>query len=126
MSAQSSLSDELFIGRRDNARAIIGAPGKLILLSRSADCILVDLSCTGARICTAETLHPGVEAFVQMDRLELFGQILWGKRGQFGMVFDQPLAVEQVIQMRWLSKQLCEKAKGDAIARIRNWVEGRV
>lgn len=126
MPASSSLSEELFIGRRDNARAYIGAPGRLTLIGSHAECLVLDVSCTGARIATTETLKPGIEVLVEVSAFELFGQIVWGKRGQFGMVLEQPLPVEQVIQLRWQAAQICQQEKSIATQRIQDWVEGRI
>lgn len=126
MSARPSLSEEFFIGRRENARAMIGAPAKLTLVSGLSDCYVIDLSCTGARIATSEVLKPGLEALIAINDIELFGQIVWGKRGQFGLVFEKPLPIETVVQLRWQADQICEYEKDEAVARIRDWVEGRI
>ncbi len=126
MSALPTLSEELFIGRREQARAHIGAPGKLTLIGGYADCFVLDLSCTGARIATAEMIKPGLEALIEIDDCELFGQIVWAKKGQFGMVLDELLAVEQVIELRWQADQICQQDKALAKQRIQNWVEGKI
>ena len=80
MSALPTLSEELFIGRREQARAHIGAPGKLTLIGGYADCFVLDLSCTGARIATAEMIKPGLEALIEIE--------VAGETQTIGLEFD--------------------------------------
>ena len=126
MSALPKISEQLFIGRRKKARALIGVPGKVVLVSGTAECVLEDLSCSGAKLSTTASLKPGLRALVIVGAEELFGQIVWGKRGQFGMVFDEPLPVETVIQMRWQADQISQSEVEATMGRIRDWVEGRI
>ena len=92
------------IGRRSAPRLRLSLPARLITLSDTRRCILIDLSRTGAQVGLEEPMQIGSDVILQIDRIDQFGTIVRRakglKGGLNGVEFEEPLTDEQVIAMR--------------------------
>ncbi len=117
-------------GRREAARLRLSIPAQLVSIYATHDCILLDLSRTGARIALAEPLAVGEGGYLRIGRLEVFCEavrtMIGSGGGLNGLAFDDPLANDQVIAVRHFAEtfeQLQRRALRD---QVRKWVAGEV
>lgn len=88
-------------GRRTKPRVRLHIPAHVILLQGLVNCQLDDLSQTGARVTIAARL-PGIGAGVvlQTNRLDVFGTVVWSQGACFGIAFEEPLPLHEVVNER--------------------------
>lgn len=122
--------------RRQRSRLSTRLPARVTTLGGQADCVLLDLSLTGARIglpvsshLVAET-HCGGGAEVEWDSHSAFGFIAWirsGKRGfECGMEFDQIITPKALIATRDIHDEFWDNGGFSSLERdsARRWVKG--
>lgn len=116
------------IGRRGAARLRLSIPAQLVTLSGTRRCILIDLSRTGAQIGLEEPLSEGQNAFLQIDGLDEFTEVvrsLIGPNGGInGVIFEKPLSNAQVIEVRRYAEGMEEQQALTFRKQVRDWVTG--
>lgn len=112
------------VGRRGVARLRLGVPARLLLLSGTYSCALVDLSRSGARVSLSEPPRLGVEAVLQAAGFEAFGAVVWAANGEAGMHFDQPLGEADLLRMRDFSDAFPERNAQQMRQSVQEWVNG--
>lgn len=114
------------LGRRHAARVRLGIPAKIILLSGTYSCRLDDLSQTGARVAIAASQpSPGMSAILTVNGLEVLGTIKWGRAQRYGLQFDEPLPLQQVIAIRHFSDSYTRYEAEQFQRNAREFVQGR-
>lgn len=115
-------------GRRGAPRLRLSIPARLVSLYDTRNCILIDLSCTGAQIGLQEPLREGDTGVLQIGGIEPFGEVVRAFRGKNGgingLAFDPPLGESDVLSVRAFAEryQLDElRALRDE---VRRWVSG--
>lgn len=116
------------VGRRAAARLRLAIPVKLLATHATENCVLLDLSRTGARIGLAEPLAPGEMLYLRFAGLELFGEVVrrhCGKSGGVnGMVFDEPLSDDIVLAVRRHAETFEHRQHTALRDQARRWVSG--
>ena len=116
------------IGRRSAPRLRLAIPAKLVSLSGSVRCILIDLSLTGAQVGLERPVNEGADVFLQIAGLEPFGsvvrQAVGPNGGKNGIVFEKPLEKDDVLFVRAYAERYEEEEKQFLINEARNWVMG--
>jgi hypothetical protein len=125
------LFDQGLLGRRGTARVELGAPARLVSVVDTRECVLVNLSRSGALIRLARPLaidacgylRAGtVNAFVIITRVarasEVEGDTISGVR------FDPPLTRDQFIELRTYSKEYVLSQKRLSQLAAGEWVKG--
>ncbi|MDF8332498.1 PilZ domain-containing protein [Novosphingobium sp. HBC54] len=113
-------------GRRKAARVRLGIPCTVILLSGNHSCLLEDLSQTGARVATAGALPAaGADAVLLINGIETFGAIRWARNQRFGIKFDEPLALNQVVAIRDFADDYARHEQEQQLRNAREYVLGR-
>jgi hypothetical protein len=71
----------------------VGAPliGLYTTLARTGSVILVDLSCTGAKVRGERLPDEGDELILSVEGLKAFGTVAWIQPGECGIRFDLAL-----------------------------------
>jgi hypothetical protein len=110
-------------GRRARSRLRVELAAKLSTTSDSVQCTLVDLSCSGAQVLVDGPIRAGVDVILNWREHEVFGNVAWSAFGRCGIVFEQPIAEQLVVQMRSWNALESEAAEAALVAR--EWVEGR-
>lgn len=64
------------IGRRDSPRLHLTVPAKLVSVCETQNCVLVDVSQTGARIRVARPLAAGASGYLRVGPIEVFATAL--------------------------------------------------
>jgi hypothetical protein len=115
-------------GRRAAARLRLSIPAKMMTIHGIHDCILLDLSRTGARIGLAVPLHIGTNAILNAGPIEVFGETLRRDLGIGGGVngfkFDDPLSHEDVLAVRKHAESFRLRERESLLDQVRSWVAG--
>ena len=113
-------------GRRADARVRLHIPARLVLLSGTQQCLLEDLSVTGAAIIPQDGLPAlGISAILMCENVEAFGVIRWARHGRCGLMFDEKLPLEQVVSLRRIADSFESNERERNLERARAWVQGR-
>jgi hypothetical protein len=116
------------VGRRTTARLRLAIPARFVSLYATHPCIMLDLSCTGARLALAEPLAEGQSGVVTIARCEAFGAVVRTERGPEGGVnavaFDEPLTKVQVLDIRRFAEEYALREKSALLEQVRMWVSG--
>ncbi|MFN3864200.1 MAG: PilZ domain-containing protein [Erythrobacter sp.] len=116
------------IGRRGAARLRLAIPVRMVSTHATQSCILLDLSCTGARIGLAEPLAPGTCLYLKVARFELFAEVIRRERGAGGgingLAFDAPLPVATVLAVREYAETFAHRQREALRDQVRRWVSG--
>ena len=113
-------------GRRALSRARLFVPAKVMLLQGLENCVLDDLSQSGARITLAGHMpRRGSGAVLQIQQFEAFGTIIWAVGKRFGMEFEDILPLPQVVAIRHFADAYTEFEARQAERNARNFVQGR-
>jgi PilZ domain len=91
-------------GRRATPRVRLYMAAQVILLEGRRNCLLDDLSQAGARVTIAAKLPPpGAGVVLRAKGLEVFGTVVWSHGACFGLVFEEPLPLHEVVNLRHYS-----------------------
>lgn len=127
--ARSSPSDGSdSIGRRAASRLRLSIPARIMTIYETHNCILLDLSRSGARIGLAEPLVIGGGGYLRIGQLEVFGQavrrMIGAGGGVNGIAFDTPLSDAAVLAIRHHAETF-QRTERDALReQVRRWVKG--
>lgn len=117
------------IGRRDSPRLHLTVPAKLVSVCETQNCVLVDVSQTGARIRVERPLVAGASGYLRVGPIEVFAtalrQNLTAEGGGLnGMEFDIRLTKAEVLALRAYAENY-ELAERRAFrAQARGWITG--
>lgn len=111
-------------GGRLGNRLRLGVPASLVLTHETRDCLIDDISLTGARLRVARPLAKGQAVVLSFHELRLFATAMWSRDGECGLRFDQPLALEDMQGMLWIkqNRPLYDRMCRDSHAQ--DWSEG--
>ncbi|WP_292931468.1 PilZ domain-containing protein [Novosphingobium sp. PASSN1] len=100
-------------------------PAKVQMLHGLENTLLDDLSQTGARVTLAGRL-PGAGAgvVVKAAGLDVFGNVVWAKGARFGIVFEEPLPLHDVVNVRHLADAYAEHEAEQMRRNARMFVQG--
>lgn len=116
------------VGRRGAARLRLGIPVRVLSTYGTANCVLIDLSRSGARIGLADLLPVGACLYLSIGPLELFAEVVRQHCGEDGgvngLAFDKPLAEDAVLAVRRFAESLAERERHALRDQVRRWVSG--
>lgn len=113
-------------GRRTASRVRLCIPATVLLLNGLENCLLDDLSQSGARV-TIASKPPSVGAGVVLrtNELEAFGTVVWSQGARFGFEFEEPLQLHEVVNVRHYADTYAEQMAAQVRRNARNFVQGR-
>ena len=116
------------IGRCAAPRLRLSLPARIVTISESRRCILIDLSRTGAQVGLEDPLREGTDIFLQIASLDQFGTVLRRARGLRGglngIEFEEPLSDEDVIAMRHYAESFQNETNRALRREVQAWVTG--
>lgn len=123
------LSDDAnTFGRRAAARLRLSIPARLMTIYETQNCILIDLSQTGARIGLAAPMALGSGGFLKIGPLEVFGEAVRRMPkhggGVNGIAFDLPLSPAAVLAVRHHAETFQRVEREVLRDQVRRWVTG--
>ena len=111
-------------GHRSFNRLRLGVPAQLQLTHQTRKCLLDDISTSGARLRITQPIAAHQTAVLSFHELKLYATVMWCNGAECGLKFDQPLDLEDMQGMLWITENR------DLYARICNeahalaWAEG--
>lgn len=87
-------------GRRAVPREPVLLNAALLTLSASDTVTLLDVSKTGARIRIKEAPFLRQHVWLKINPADIFGIIIWVEGDECGMLFDSPLADDEVVSLQ--------------------------
>jgi hypothetical protein len=111
-------------GGRHFNRLQLGVSAQLVLTHETRDCLIDDISCTGARLRVMQPLAEHQSLLLAFHELKLFATVVWLRGGECGLRFDQPIDPEDMQGMLWIKEnrkiydRICQA--GHAM----DWAEG--
>jgi hypothetical protein len=113
-------------GKRAAARVRLHLPARVELLSGTQKCFLEDLSVSGAAIIPRDGLPKvGDSVVVICNPIDAFGMVVWARHGRFGVMFDEPLPLAQVVALRHVADNHADSERQRFRDEARAWVQGR-
>lgn len=113
-------------GRRASPRVRLYIPAKVTLLHGTENCLLDDLSQAGARVTIAAKLPAvGAGVVLQATGLDVFGTVVWSQGARFGLVFEEPLPLHDVVNVRHVADAFAAHEMAQTRRHARNFVQGR-
>ena len=103
-------------GHRGFNRLALGVPAQLQLTHELRECLLDDISTTGARLRIKRPLAVRQSAMLSFHELQLFTTIMWCKGAHCGVRFETPLDLEHMQGMLWITEnrelyaRICDQA----------------
>lgn len=115
-------------GRRSAPRLRLSIPARIVTLTDSRRCVLIDLSRTGARIGLAVPLEVDAGVVLQVGTVDQFGIVTRKKvgfqGGSNGIEFEDELNDNAILEMRRYSENLEEEERRAIRREARKWVSG--
>lgn len=113
-------------GRRALPRVRLYIPAKALLLHGQENCLLDDLSQAGARVTIAARLPSvGAGVVLKANGLDVFGNVVWAQGARFGIVFEEPLPLHEVVNVRHFADAHADHERALLRRTARNFVQGR-
>ncbi|WP_309621590.1 PilZ domain-containing protein [Novosphingobium sp.] len=112
------------LGGRLFNRLRLGAAASLELIHPRRACLLDDISSTGARLRIDPAPANGAMVLLHFHELKVYARVIWSKSNEVGLQFEQPLALEDMQGMLWITnnRDLYERICRDGHAQ--DWADG--
>lgn len=111
--------------RRANSRVKLNIPARLILLTGVQQCLLTDLSVSGAGFYPENPQPPaGTSGLLQCGEITVLGEVIWVQGGRSGILFEEPLPVSQVVALRHFADRYPAMELAKFRENARQWVQG--
>ncbi|MEO1730736.1 MAG: PilZ domain-containing protein [Pseudomonadota bacterium] len=112
------------VGRRNAARLRLSLPARFVSVERTHQCILLNLSRSGAKIAILESVQEGESGILHCGGLEVFAVIVRSEFSLNGLQFEEEISDDQVLEMRHYHESFEERERRQLIETARNWVTG--
>jgi len=112
------------VGRRSAPRLRLSIPARLVTVSETRRCVLLDVSRTGAQIGLAKPLGVGEAGFLTFADLEVFGGVIRSSQGSNGLEFDVELSDDDVLGIRHFADNYHYDERRALMDEARAWVTG--
>lgn len=112
------------VGRRSAPRLRLSIPARLVTVSETRRCVLLDVSRTGAQIGLAKPLDVGDAGFLRFADLEVFGAVIRSSTGSNGLEFDVEMADDEVLAIRRFAESYQYDERQALMDEARAWVMG--
>ena len=116
------------VGRRTAARLRLSIPARFVSIKGTHECVIIDLSSTGAQIAIAVPLRCGAAGFLKVASLEVFGEavrLVPGLDGGVnGLMFDDPLPHAAILSIRHHAETFQQREHQALLDQVRSWVTG--
>lgn len=78
-------------GRRRARREPVALAAAALSLDGSRSVLIEDVAPTGAKLRSGQSARSGQQLLVRAGPVEILASVVWTRRGECGVVFDEPL-----------------------------------
>jgi hypothetical protein len=110
--------------RRNDARARLKIPARLVLLYGGCPCVVADISRKGACVITEYALKVGDHGVLQRHGLDHFFAVHWHRDDRYGLSFEEVVPKETILSLRRLAENYEREQKEQLREFGREWVQG--
>ena len=110
--------------RRNDARARLKLPARLVLLYGGCGCTVADISRKGACVVTDYAMKVGDHGVLQRHGLDHFFTVHWVRDGRCGLSFDEVVPKDTILRLRALAENFENDTKQQLREFGREWVQG--
>lgn len=112
-------------GQRSYNRLKLGVPAVLVLAHGRVNCLLDDVSVSGAKVRTQTAVSKGQSAELMFDRHRVFCTVNWSRAGEAGLSFVDPMGQADMQRLLWIVENREEwEAERETIG-ARDWAANR-
>ncbi|MEM8724547.1 MAG: PilZ domain-containing protein [Pseudomonadota bacterium] len=111
-------------GRRNAPRLRLSLPARLVAVERTHQCILMNLSRTGAQIAILESLREGEGAVLKCGKIDQFVIVSRSEFGINALNFEEELSDDMVLHIRRYHENFEERERRALVETARKWVSG--
>ena len=112
------------VGRRLAARLRLSLPARFVAVERTHQCILLNLSRSGAKIAILDNVQEGESGILHCGDLEVFAVIVRSEFSLNALQFEEEISDKQVLDMRRYHESFEERERRQLIETARKWVNG--
>jgi hypothetical protein len=117
------------LGRRSAPRIHLAVPARLISVCETQDCMLLDISQTGARIGLERPLGVNASGYLRVGPIETFVTAVRARMsedaaGINGVEFDERLNKSQVLAVRGYAENYEMAERRASLLQARAWIMG--
>jgi len=112
------------VGRRSAPRLRLNLPARFELVERTHQCILLNLSRSGALIAILDAARAGAGGMLYCGDLEVFAIVTRGDFGLNALQFDEEISHQQVLDVRRFHETFEGRARRQLAETARQWVSG--
>lgn len=116
--------DEPKVGRRAAPRLRLSLPGVLVGTLGNYNCIVTNVSRTGALVAINEPLKVGEQAYLRCGMLDHFTIVTRQDQGLNALEFDDPLDDALVLELRQINESYAQNERDDLMDTARSWITG--
>lgn len=96
--------------KRTESRARVAMEAKVVTVSGRATGFVLNVSCHGAMVQTAEPPSQGSSVVLKCGPLDELGKVAWVEQGRIGIEFDEPVSEDLVVELRQLADETIKNA----------------
>jgi hypothetical protein len=98
--SQAETDQPITTGRREVSRAGLYVPASFRQLEGKFDCLLEDISQTGAKITLPHAAKQRSSGIITCGPLDAFCTVIWSAQNKCGLRFDELVPLETVLELR--------------------------
>lgn len=114
------------VARRSAARLRLHLPARMTLIRGSHDCLIENISATGAQMLTENPPSQGDLGQLRCEFVDAFFEVIWRAGNLVGVEFDENLTEQDVLALRQLNDSYSEIQKMEIRRTARRWVNGEL
>ena len=111
-------------GKRNGNRLRLGLPAKLVLPHETRECLLDNVSASGARVRLDAPLDKGRTVMLGFHELRVYGTVSWCRNGECGIRFDSKIEQEDMEGFLWITRNPEEYQRICRESGIHDWSIG--
>ncbi|MEQ1498145.1 MAG: PilZ domain-containing protein [Novosphingobium sp.] len=112
------------LGHRQFNRLRLGAKAALELTHERRECLIDDISTTGARVRISPPPVVGGISLLRFHELKVYARVIWARNGEAGLRFEQRLEIEDMQGMLWITenREMYERICREG--HMQDWADG--
>jgi len=124
MSDPGAVPEGGIVGRRAAARLRLSLPARFIAIERTHNCILLNLSRTGALLAILHSVREGESGFLRCGKINAFAIVTRSEFGLNALQFEEEISHESVLEIRRHYENFEQRERRQLIETARQWVNG--